>query len=100
MTSRVKIARRATKKRSRPRSRLRGIGTQGAGSGVPRRGRPPAHAAVCPVAAQPPLQGVTGGKRLVVLVGSRRALAIALHKEKPQRRYSRLAQKLDRTAGN
>jgi exodeoxyribonuclease V alpha subunit len=37
---------------------------------------------------------VTRGKKLVVLVGSRRALAIALRNDKPRRRNSRLAEKL------
>ncbi len=37
---------------------------------------------------------VTRGRRLVVLVGSRRALAIALRNDTPRQRYSRLAVKL------
>ena len=37
---------------------------------------------------------VTRGKRLVVLVGSRKALAIALRNDKPRQRHSRLAEKL------
>jgi exodeoxyribonuclease V alpha subunit len=37
---------------------------------------------------------VTRGKRLVVLVGSRKALAIALRNDKPRQRNSRLAEKL------
>jgi len=37
---------------------------------------------------------ITRGKRLVVLVGSRKALAIALRNDKPRRRNSRLAEKL------
>jgi exodeoxyribonuclease V alpha subunit len=37
---------------------------------------------------------VTRGKRLVVLVGSRKALAIALRNDKPRLRHSRLAEKL------
>lgn len=37
---------------------------------------------------------VTRGKRLVVLVGSRKALAIALRNDKPRQRNSRLAQRL------
>lgn len=37
---------------------------------------------------------VTRGKRLVVLVGSRKALAIALRNDTPRRRNSRLAEKL------
>jgi len=43
---------------------------------------------------------VTRGKRLVVLVGSRKALAIALHNEKPRQRHSRLAEKLAKAAGS
>ncbi len=42
---------------------------------------------------------VTRGKRLVVLVGSRKALAIALRNEKPRQRNSRLAEKLAKAAG-
>ena len=37
---------------------------------------------------------VTRGKRLVVIVGSRKALAIALRNDKPRERHSRLAEKL------
>ena len=37
---------------------------------------------------------VTRGKRLVVIVGSRKALAIALRNDKPRQRHSRLAEKL------
>jgi len=37
---------------------------------------------------------VTRGKRLVVLVGSRKALAIALRNDKPRQRHSRLAERL------
>jgi exodeoxyribonuclease V alpha subunit len=37
---------------------------------------------------------VTRGKRLVVLVGSRKAMAIALRNDTPRRRYSRLAWRL------
>jgi exodeoxyribonuclease V alpha subunit len=38
--------------------------------------------------------GVTRARRLVVLVGSRKAMAIALRNDTPRRRYSRLAAKL------
>jgi len=37
---------------------------------------------------------VTRGRRLVVLVGTRKALAIAVRNDKPQSRYSRLAERL------
>jgi exodeoxyribonuclease V alpha subunit len=34
--------------------------------------------------------GITRGKRLLVLVGQRKALAIAVRNDRPQRRYSGL----------
>jgi exodeoxyribonuclease V alpha subunit len=34
--------------------------------------------------------GITRGKRLLVLVGQKKALAIAVHNDRPQRRYSGL----------
>jgi exodeoxyribonuclease V alpha subunit len=34
--------------------------------------------------------GITRGKKLVVLVGQKKALAIAVHNDRPQRRYSGL----------
>lgn len=37
---------------------------------------------------------VTRGRRLVVLVGTKKALAIAVKNDKPQQRYTRLAQRL------
>jgi exodeoxyribonuclease V alpha subunit len=40
--------------------------------------------------------GVTRGKRLVVLVGSQRALAIAVKNNKMQKRFTYLAQRLAR----
>ena len=43
---------------------------------------------------------VTRGKRLVVLLGSRKALAIALRNEKRRQRPSRLAEKLAKAAGS
>ncbi|MBE0466302.1 MAG: ATP-dependent RecD-like DNA helicase [Candidatus Desulforudis sp.] len=38
--------------------------------------------------------GVTRGKQLVVLVGTKKALAIAIRNDKPQKRYSRLRERL------
>lgn len=38
--------------------------------------------------------GITRGKKLVVLVGTRKALSIAIHNNKPQKRYSRLRERL------
>jgi exodeoxyribonuclease V alpha subunit len=38
--------------------------------------------------------GVTRGKKLVILVGSRKALAIAIKNDKPQKRYTRLKERL------
>ncbi|MDR3748627.1 MAG: ATP-dependent RecD-like DNA helicase [Acidobacteriota bacterium] len=40
--------------------------------------------------------GITRGKRLLVLVGQRKALAIAVHNDRPQRRYSGLLTSLRR----
>jgi len=34
--------------------------------------------------------GITRGKRLLVLVGQKKALGIAVHNDRPQRRYSGL----------
>jgi exodeoxyribonuclease V alpha subunit len=38
--------------------------------------------------------GVTRGKRLVVLVGTKRALTIAVKNDKTQKRFTRLAKRL------
>lgn len=38
--------------------------------------------------------GITRGKKLVVLVGSKKALAIAIRNDKSQKRYTRLAERL------
>lgn len=40
--------------------------------------------------------GITRGKKLVVLVGTKKALAIAIRNDKPQKRYSHLQEKLER----
>jgi len=42
--------------------------------------------------------GITRGKRLVVLVGTKKALSIAVHNNKPQLRYTLLKERLQRTA--
>ena len=34
--------------------------------------------------------GITRGKRLLVVIGQRKALGIAVHNDRPQRRYSGL----------
>jgi hypothetical protein len=36
------------------------------------------------------LTGITRGKKLVVLIGQKKALGIAVHNDRPQRRYSGL----------
>ncbi len=38
--------------------------------------------------------GITRGKRLVILVGSKKALAIALRNDRPRKRYTRLKERL------
>lgn len=38
--------------------------------------------------------GITRGKRLVILIGSKKALAIAVRNDKPRKRYTRLMEKL------
>ena len=43
--------------------------------------------------------GITRGRRLVVLVGSRKAVAIAVRNNKVQARYTRLAERLSSPAG-
>ncbi len=40
--------------------------------------------------------GITRAKKLVVLVGTRKALAIAIKNNKPQMRYAHLCQRLMR----
>jgi exodeoxyribonuclease V alpha subunit len=40
--------------------------------------------------------GITRGKRLLVLIGQRKALGIAVHNDRPQRRYSGLLTSLRR----
>ena len=40
--------------------------------------------------------GITRGKRLLVLIGQRKALGIAVHNDRPQRRYSGLLTSLKR----
>ena len=42
--------------------------------------------------------GITRGKKLVVLIGQRKALGIAVHNDRPQRRYSGLLASLKRDA--
>jgi len=45
--------------------------------------------------------GITRGKRLLVLIGQKKALGIAVHNDRPQRRYSGLLASLkgDRLEG-
>ena len=43
--------------------------------------------------------GITRGKKLVVLVGTKKALAIAIKNNKPQKRYTRLKERLIMGAG-
>jgi hypothetical protein len=43
--------------------------------------------------------GITRGKKLVVLIGQKKALGIAVRNDRPQRRYSGLLDSL-RVAGN
>ena len=38
--------------------------------------------------------GITRGKKLVVIIGTKKALAIAIHNNKPQNRYTLLRQRL------
>jgi exodeoxyribonuclease V alpha subunit len=38
--------------------------------------------------------GITRGKKLVVIIGTKKALAIAIHNNKPQNRYTRLKERL------
>jgi exodeoxyribonuclease V alpha subunit len=44
--------------------------------------------------------GITRGKRLVVLVGTKKALAIAIRNDKPQKRYSLLRERLAKAVGS
>ena len=43
--------------------------------------------------------GITRGKKLVVLVGTKKALAIAIKNNKPQMRYTRLRERLETPQG-
>jgi exodeoxyribonuclease V alpha subunit len=43
--------------------------------------------------------GITRGKKLVVLIGQKKALGIAVHNDRPQRRYSGLLASLMTTRG-
>ena len=42
--------------------------------------------------------GITRGKKLVVLVGTKKALAIAIRNDKPQKRYTMLKERIERRA--
>jgi len=42
--------------------------------------------------------GITQGKRLLVLVRQKKALGIAVHNDRPERRYSGLRQSEERSA--
>jgi hypothetical protein len=48
------------------------------------------HAALHAAATEPYLYGITRGKKLVMLIGQKKALGIAVHNDRPQRRYSGL----------
>jgi exodeoxyribonuclease V alpha subunit len=50
------------------------------------------YAALHHVAAKPSLHGVTRGKRLVVLVGQKKAVAIAVRNVSGRRRWSKLGE--------
>ncbi|HHU77113.1 MAG TPA: hypothetical protein GXZ24_09530, partial [Firmicutes bacterium] len=39
--------------------------------------------------------GITRGKKLVILIGSKKALAIAIRNNKPQLRYTMLGERLN-----
>ena len=43
--------------------------------------------------------GITRGKKLVILVGTKKALAIAIKNNKPQKRYTRLRERLEAPEG-
>lgn len=43
--------------------------------------------------------GVTRGKKLVIIVGSKKAIAIALHNDRTKKRYTRLAERLRKLTG-
>jgi len=43
--------------------------------------------------------GITRGKRLLVLIGQRKALGIAVHNDRPQKRYSGLLTSLKGSRG-
>src|SRR4029450_13628722 len=58
------------------------------GPGLPQRERPPIRRNVCQIDVG---TGVTRGKRLVVLVGQKKAVAIAVRNASGRRRWSKLA---------
>jgi hypothetical protein len=59
------------------------------GPGLPQRERPPIRRNVCQIDVG---TGVTRGKRLVVLVGQKKAVAIAVRNASGRRRWSKLAE--------
>ena len=61
------------------------------GVGVPRSRDPAGHPTLHAAATEPDLHiGITRGKRLLVLIGQKKALGIAVRNDRPQRRYSGL----------
>ena len=60
------------------------------GLGIPRRGHPDDDPALCHAAAE--CTGVTRGKKLVVLVGQKKAVAIAVRNVSGRRRWSKLGE--------
>src|SRR6476620_7760760 len=66
--------------------------SQKPGFGLSRRDHPGAHPALRHTAAEPALSGVTRGKKLVVLVGQKKAVAIAVRNVSGRKRWSKLSE--------
>ena len=64
------------------------------GLGIPGRGHPAGDAALAEAATELVYTGMTCGKRLVVLVGLRKALAIAVKGARARKRWSKLRERL------
>jgi exodeoxyribonuclease V alpha subunit len=69
-----------------------GYHSQVSGFGISGGGDSAFDPALSDAAAQSPYTGIMRGKRLVVLVGQRRALAIAVRNSRAERRWSKLNQ--------
>jgi exodeoxyribonuclease V alpha subunit len=73
-------------------ARLCGDHSQEPGLGIPRYRDSGTHSTLPDAAAESALYRVTRGKKLVVLVGQKKAVAIAVHNVSGRRRWSKLSE--------